>query len=231
MRFPMDTYRGEETSQGEYFQLNVITSLIWDFFFKWRFPFWHIQRFFRVNFGEVHTSLTTSTQRLLFRSIYFFRAAAFYKELRFRSSHFLAAVIFFSEYLIFKDETSTEQPLCENRKFFKAVTSRNSYFFGGVIAQNKDNYRRAPLIEAGTSAQHQLLQKSYIFEKPAFPGEISFWSGHFFKRCYLLQQQPFQKCQGRGRYFLTTYFFRRVAISQLRFLSKATRTVYQLVIK
>ena len=54
--------------------------------------------FFRtVLFSEkllLHTSLTTSTQQLLFRSIYFFRAAAFFKELRFRKSHFVAAVIF-----------------------------------------------------------------------------------------------------------------------------------------
>ena len=63
------------------------------------------------------TSLITLTQQLLLRSIYFFRAAAFFKELRFRKSHFSAAVIF-SEYLIFRNETSTEQPLCENRKFF-----------------------------------------------------------------------------------------------------------------
>ena len=32
-------------------------------------------------------------------------------------------------------------------------------------------------------------------------------------------------------YFLTTYFFRRVAISLLRFLSTITLTIYQLVIK
>ena len=40
-------------------------------------------------FGE-----PTSTQQSLFRSIYFFRAAAFFKELSFRKSHLLAAVFF-----------------------------------------------------------------------------------------------------------------------------------------
>ena len=94
----------------------------------------------------------------------FFKAAAFFKELRFRKSHFLAVVIF-SEYLIFRNETSNEQPLCENRKFFRAVPFRNSYFYGGVIAQNKDIYRRAPLIEAGTSAfsKNILFLESYLF--------------------------------------------------------------------
>ena len=93
--------------------------------------------FFRIAlFSEkllLHTSLTTSTQQLPFQSLNIFRPAAFCKELRFRKSHFLAVIIF-SEYLIFRNETSTEQPLCENRKFFRAVTFRNSYFFGGVIA-------------------------------------------------------------------------------------------------
>ena len=63
----------------------------------------------------------------------FIRAVAFFKELRFRKSYFLATVIF-SEYLIFRNQTSTKQPLCENRKFFRVVTFRNSYFFGGLIA-------------------------------------------------------------------------------------------------
>ena len=96
--------------------------------------------------------------------MYFFKAAAFFKELRFRKSHFLAVVIF-SEYLIFRNETSNEQPLCENRKFFRAVPFRNSNFYGGVIAQNKDIYRRAPLIEAGTSAfsKNILFLESYLF--------------------------------------------------------------------
>ena len=40
-------------------------------------------------------------------------------------------------------ETSTEQPLLENKKFFRAVTFWKSHFFGGGIAQNKDIYKRA----------------------------------------------------------------------------------------
>ena len=72
------------------------------------------------------------------------------------------------------NEASTKQPLCKNRKFFRAVPFQNSYFSGGVIAWNKDIYKRAPLIEARTSAQLQLFQKSYIFEKPTFAGELTF---------------------------------------------------------
>ena len=50
------------------------------------------------------------------------------EELRFWNSHFLAAIIF-SEYLPFGSETSTEQSLLENRKFFKAITFRITYLF------------------------------------------------------------------------------------------------------
>ena len=125
----MNSYQGEGTSRGEKFQLNVITSLIWFFFFQMEISFLvYLVVFFRTaSFSEkllLHTSLTTLTQQLIFRRIYFFRAATFFKELRFRKSHSIAAVIF-SEYLIFRNETSTEQPLCENRKIFRAVTFWN----------------------------------------------------------------------------------------------------------
>ena len=151
--------------------------ILFYFFSNGSFPSGIFSNFFRAAlFSEkllLHTSLTTSTQQLLFPSICFFRAAAFFKDLRFRKSHFLAAVIF-SEYLIFRNKTSTEQPYCKNSKFFRAVTFQNSYFLGGVIAWNKDIYGRAPLIKADTSTQNQHFQKSYIFEKPSFPGGLPF---------------------------------------------------------
>ena len=61
---------------------------------------------------------------------YIFGAAIFLEQLLFllfQKSHFFAAVIF-SEQLLFQSENSTEQPLLENKKFFMAVTFRNSYF-------------------------------------------------------------------------------------------------------
>ena len=78
-------------------------------------------------FGEVTSShffnyfntTVNLSEDLFLQSSYFF-----FKELRFRKSHSLAADIF-SEYLIFRNETSTEQPLCENRKIFRAVTFWN----------------------------------------------------------------------------------------------------------
>ena len=55
----------------------------------------------------------------------FFQSSGFF--LLFQNSHFFTAAIF-SEQLLFQNENSTEQPLLENKKFFMAVTFRNSYF-------------------------------------------------------------------------------------------------------
>ena len=126
-------------------------------------------------------------------------------------SHFLAVIIF-SEYLIFRNETSTEQPLCENRKFFREVTFGNSYFFGEVIAQNKHICRRAPSIEAGTSVQHQLFQKGYIFKKLFFQKRNI---PHYllFLESYLFREATFSK----DITFYSSNLFRRASFSQHTF--------------
>ena len=128
MRFPMNTYKGEGSSWGK---LNIIANLIWFLFFKQQFPFSHILRLFQENFILVKATsshffrVTTLTQQLLFQDSYFFRTAAFFPL--FQNSHFFAGVIF-SEQLLFRSETSTEQALFENKKFFTEITFRNSYF-------------------------------------------------------------------------------------------------------
>ena len=110
------------------------------------------------------TSSTTSTQELLFPSRYFFRATPFYQEatsMLLPSSHFLRVGSllgsYFSEQLLFWRRNCLEQRYLRKFSIFKA----------------------------DTSAQHQLFQRSYIFEKdhvsekkysalPTFPGELSF---------------------------------------------------------
>ena len=72
---------------------------------------------FQSNYFD--TTVTFSGQLFLQNSCCF---------LLFQNSHFFAGVIF-SEQLLFRSENSIEQPLLENRKFFTAVTFRNSYFF------------------------------------------------------------------------------------------------------
>ena len=72
MRFHMNTYQGEGTSRGKQFQLNLIGSLTWFLFSKYRLPFSHMLPLFQDNFilGEATSSHffreTTSIQQLLF---------------------------------------------------------------------------------------------------------------------------------------------------------------------
>ena len=84
----------------------------------------------------------------------FVQSSYFFEELRFRKSHFLAAVIL-SEYLIFRRETSTEQPFLENRKFLTFLAEE---LFRIKISTDEIFFR------TGTSSHHQLFQRSYIFE-------------------------------------------------------------------
>ena len=147
-----------------------------------------------------------------------------------------SSIFSFFRIAFFRSETSTEQPLLENTKFFTAVTFRNSYIFQrNSLGQRY--LKNSHFFKASTSAQHQSFKKSYILEKvnfsekeysalPTFFPELSFSSGYFFKRLYLLQKLPFQKSC-----FFATYFFRRFTISQLLCLFTGTILIYLLVIK
>ena len=110
------------------------------FVFKWWFPFsifatfsgqlyFRRSNFFKLLWSNCFDATVTLSEQL------FLQSSCFFKELCFRKIHFLASIIF-PEYLIFRSETSSEQPLLENilRKFFRAVTFRKSHFFGGGIA-------------------------------------------------------------------------------------------------
>ena len=114
---PHLTYQGEGTCREKEFQSNIMTSLIWDSFSKWRFPLSHIMPLFKNSIisREATSSyffrVTIFTQQLLFRSSYFFRAAAFYEELLSRNSRVFTAVTFFS-IAIFSE-----------RKFYRAASS------------------------------------------------------------------------------------------------------------
>ena len=171
-----------------------------------------MSRLFQESFilGEATSShffgVITLLPQLLFQSSCIFRASAFFDQLLFQNNyHFFAAVIF-SEQLLFQSKTSTEQLPLGKKKFFGEATFRNSYlFWRRNCLEWRYLQKSCYFFEAGTSAQHQLFQKSYIlgekkqfFRKAIFRithffGELRFYSSYFFKRRYLLQQQPFQK--------------------------------------
>ena len=124
--------------------------------------------FFRVTFFKV-------AQDSYFWSTSFFRAAAFFGEVLFQNSQFFSA--FFLEQLLFQSKTSTEQPHLENRKFFSAVTFRNSY--KRKISTVELLFRSRFFCTASTFSKKQDFRKSYFFRKAIFRITDFFWRATF----------------------------------------------------
>ena len=108
----MNTSKSEGTSWGKQFQLNLITSLIWFLFFKYRFPFTHMLPLFQGNFilGDATSS-------------HFFQSNYFDKAVTFSGSHFFRTAAFFS---FFRTVTFSQE------LFFQY-----SFFFGTKLLQSK----------------------------------------------------------------------------------------------
>ena len=96
-------------------------------------------------------------------------------------------------------------------KHFVHYSRHDCYLGCPAVGEFHCIYRRAPLIEAGTSAQHQLFQKSHIFEKPTFPEsylfrvanfskDFTFYSSNLFRRA-IFHSILFQK----SCYFIATF--------------------------
>ena len=153
-----------------------------------------MSRLFQESFilGEATSShffgVITLLPQLLFQSSCIFRASAFFDQLLFQNNyHFFAAVIF-SEQLLFQSKTSTEQLPLGKKKFFGEATFRNSYlFWRRNCLEWRYLQKSCYFFEAGTSAQHQLFQKSYILgEKKQFFRKAIFRITHFFWRATFL---------------------------------------------
>ena len=118
--------------------------------------------FFRtVLFSEkllLHTFLTTLTQELLFRSIYFFRATASFKELCFWKSYFFAAVIF-SKYLLPRTK------LLPSSHFLRIGSSLGKLLFG-----------------TATFLKSSFDQNRYFCIASAFSEVLNFWNSYFFRK-------------------------------------------------
>ena len=192
MIFPMNTYKGEGTSWRK---LNVITSLIWFLFFNSNFPFAYVATFSgQLYFGRSYLFI-------LFESNYFDTTVTFWGQvflqnscyfLLFRNIHFFAGVIF-SEQLLFRSENSTEQPLLENRKFFTAVTFRNSYFFSEELFRIKIS-KKELLFQSRYFFLHSInLFRKVTFWKKLIFQKINFRVTYFFWRAVFLEQLLFQK--------------------------------------
>ena len=89
MRLPMNTYQGEGTSREKQFQLNVIPSLVWYFFWNDNFLFCIFSEFFGTTFGKATSSHLQSN--------YFCTRVTFLEQLFLQSSCFFEELCFFEE--------------------------------------------------------------------------------------------------------------------------------------
>ena len=150
-------------------------------------------RFFRV---------TTSTQQLLFRDSYFFRTAAvfsFFRTVTFSQKLFFQNSFFFGAKILQSSHSLRTGSSLRQLLFGAAI------FFGGTL---KGYLKKSYFFKAGTSAQHQPFQKSYILEKTDFVENqfphyyllflenclsraTTFWKDHTFYRSYLFKRATF----------------------------------------
>ena len=145
------------------------------------------------------------------------------------NSHFFAVII--SEQLLLQSETSTEQPLLEN--FF----SKQLPFWRKNCLEKKDIYRRATFSKQVLLHIINFFRKAIFWKKLIIQKSNTLYYLLLLESCFLEQQPLFQRRYLLYHFtfqktcFFTRYFFRRVNISQLRFLSVAILLTCLLVIK
>ena len=208
MRF---LFQGKEASREKQFLLNVITSLIWDFF---QILFSHIQRIFKDSYIFEETTflhffrVTTSTQKLLFWSSYFFRDAIFSRNFLFKNSHLFAAVIFF-RIATLSEQKFYRQPLLENRYFFRADSFLNTELFGVETVYNKDIFRR------GTFLNQMLLHN--FFRKVTFwnniPHCLHFLDSYIFRVTTFSEEHTSQHTFSKEILFRSYYYTSYLSVS------------------
>ena len=128
MRFPINTYKGEEpleeiipTKRNR--QFNLVFS---SFFFKWRFHFQHILRLFQDSFifreatsshffNYIDTTVTLSEHLFLQSSCFFLRSSVFERVIS--SQHLFFQNINFQEQNFYRAATLCEQEVLQGRYF------------------------------------------------------------------------------------------------------------------
>ena len=129
---PHQYFSGWENLSGKIFEGNQ--------FFKWLFPFSHMLLLFEDSFvfGEATSSqffrLTTLTQQLLFRSSYFFKAAAFFRSSFFRTFSILQQLFFQNNYLF-------RAKLLPSNQFLRIKSSLGQLLFETATCLTEELFR------------------------------------------------------------------------------------------
>ena len=175
------------------------------------------------------------TQQLLSRSSYFFRTAAFLR------SSFLWTVTF--SLLLFQNSFFFRAKLLQSSHFLRigiylgSCFSKQLPFWRKNCLEKKDIYRRATFSKQVLLHIINFFRKAIFWKKLIIQKSNTLYYLLLLESCFLEQQPLFQRRYLLYHFtfqktcFFTRYFFRRVNISQLRFLSTAILLTYLLVNK
>ena len=199
--------------------MGKINSLIWIFFFDWGFLFSNMMLLFQSSFifGETTSShifrVAISTQQLIFRSSYFFKAAVFLSNSLFRTASPSFCRSYFFRNPLFQSETSIEQPLTSlGQLLFRTATFLAGDLFRIKIFTEILLFRSRKICTASTFSEEQHFGKSQFFRRAIFRITYFFWSATFLER--LLFQKTLPSITAT---FSEQTPFRRITILQLRF--------------
>ena len=152
------------------------------------------------------------------------------------NSHFFAFIIS-EQLLLLQSETSTEQPLLQNRELSGQLPFETATFLVEELFRKKDIYRRATFSKQVILHIINFSRKAIFWKKLIIQKSNTLYYLLLLESCFLEQQPLFQRRYLLYHFtfqktcFFTRYFFRRVNISQLRFLSTAILLTYLLVNK
>lgn len=150
---------------------NETQSLVYfEFFFKWLFPFSHMQRLYESGFifGEAISldffRATTSIQQLLFQSSCFFRTFIFGVAIL-SNRRFFSLVIFYRIASFSKWNSYCEATSSEKRISSSLVVLQVSYFLRRRKFLEQRYLQVCYLFRADTPTQHQCFQARCLINK------------------------------------------------------------------
>ena len=145
----------------------------------------------------LHASLTTSTQQLLFQSIYFFRAAAFLRssgfdrvissqQWFFQNTYFLGTKLLPGSYFVRKGN-SLGQLLFGTATFLMVqlprikISTEELLWSKQVLLYSISFFRRA------TFSKNLLFLESYFFRAATFSKDVTFYNSNLFRKATFSQ--------------------------------------------
>ena len=193
MRFPMNIYQGGGTS-GKIISIKRNHQPNFGFFSNGDFPSRICWDFFRTALFLEKLLLRTSTQQLLFRSSYFFRADAFFfrrinssQQLFFPNSYFYRAKLIPSSHFL-RIGSSLEQldlfgaGIFQNTYIYRRATFQKQVLLHIINFFRRAIFQKKPLFQKSIIPHYLLFLENYLFIGETFPKHVTFHRSYIFRR-------------------------------------------------